>query len=340
MSGNSSRRRSQTAPIVCSPAAGLVSGNVVIGAGTSSGTCRSGPRRRPRARLLSIRRLLTNVPLRLPRSRIVNPLPSRTSSACLRDTVTSSRNTSHSGDRPISARSPIASKLSPARPPPDRTTSAGPSMLSCAGAASMSSGSEAHGRLPHGLPREERAAARAVRRRLRALESALGAVDVTHWPPPRIEPRSSAATCPPLRVRFARSARMMSICACITRRLSEMSSSSCSSRRISAQSAASSRLARSGSGSRSASAGKLAGALVERALERRERLRLEAARGDLRPEPLRPLGSEDVDPPVEDAAAARDRILAFLDLREQRRELGVGERLQVRERFHDCLSGR
>ena len=32
----------------------------------------------------------------------------------------------------------------------------------------------------------------AVRRRLRALESALRAVDVTHWPPPRIEPRSSA----------------------------------------------------------------------------------------------------------------------------------------------------
>ena len=58
----------------------------------------------------------------------------------LRDTVTSSRNTSHSGDRPISARSPIASKLSPARPPPDRTTSAGPSMRSCAGAASTSSG--------------------------------------------------------------------------------------------------------------------------------------------------------------------------------------------------------
>ena len=72
MSGNSSRRRSQTAPIVC----------------RSRGRARFGDGRHRRrnvirylpiwtsssssSTLLSIRRLLTNVPLRLPRSRIVN----------------------------------------------------------------------------------------------------------------------------------------------------------------------------------------------------------------------------------------------------------------------------
>src|SRR5688500_8086307 len=75
---------------------------------------------------LSIRRRFTNVPFRLPRSLIVNLSPSRRISACLRETVTSSRKTSQSGERPISVRSPDGKKLSPALPPPERTTSAGP----------------------------------------------------------------------------------------------------------------------------------------------------------------------------------------------------------------------
>src|SRR4029077_3420800 len=50
----------------------------------------------------SMRFRFTYVPLRLPRSRIVNMSASRSSSACRRDTVTSSRNTSHSGERPTS----------------------------------------------------------------------------------------------------------------------------------------------------------------------------------------------------------------------------------------------
>ena len=69
-------------------------------------------------------------------------------------------------------------------------------------------------------------------------------------------------------------------------------------------------------------------------------MRLEAARGNLCLQPLGPLGSEDVDPAVEDAAAARDRVFVLLESREQRGELVIGERQQVRERFHDCLSGR
>jgi hypothetical protein len=60
----------------------------------------------------SIRLRLTNVPLRLPRSVIVNVSSSRTSSACRRDTVTSSRKTITSGERPISVRSLEGKKLS------------------------------------------------------------------------------------------------------------------------------------------------------------------------------------------------------------------------------------
>src|SRR6185437_321513 len=75
----------------------------------------------------STRFRFTNVPFRLPWSS-TSQRPSRcTSSACLRDTVTSSRKMPHSGDRPIVVRSPFGAKVSPARPPPERTTRAGPS---------------------------------------------------------------------------------------------------------------------------------------------------------------------------------------------------------------------
>ena len=47
----------------------------------------------------------------------------------MRETVTSSRKMSQSGERPIVVRSPCGEKCSPARPPPERTTSAGPSAV-------------------------------------------------------------------------------------------------------------------------------------------------------------------------------------------------------------------
>src|SRR5919197_892103 len=74
----------------------------------------------------SIRWRLRKVPFRLPKSSMTN-LPSRcVSTACLRETVTSSRKISQSGERPIVVRSPSGWKVSPALPPPERTTSAGP----------------------------------------------------------------------------------------------------------------------------------------------------------------------------------------------------------------------
>ena len=153
----------------------------------------------------------------------------------------------------MSALAPIDSKLSPALPPPERTTSAGPAGGSGAGIQII--GPEAQRRFADALAHQERPAAGAIRSRLGALKAALRAVDMTHWPPPRIDPRSPASTCSPALDRFARSAVMMSICACITRRLREMSSSSVSRRRISAQRASSSIAPRSGSGSSSPSAG-------------------------------------------------------------------------------------
>jgi hypothetical protein len=57
----------------------------------------------------------------------------------LRETVTSSRKTSQSGERPISVFAPEGKKVSPARPPPERTTSAGPLTLGSRNAALGSS---------------------------------------------------------------------------------------------------------------------------------------------------------------------------------------------------------
>ena len=129
MSGNSSRRRRTTSPmrIRRSRCRGAGLASALIAPRRSAGTCRSGARRRSRARALSIRRRLTNVPLSEPWSSTKN-VPSRsTSTAWLRETVTSSRKISQSGERPMRVRSPAGRKLSPARPPPERTTSAGPS---------------------------------------------------------------------------------------------------------------------------------------------------------------------------------------------------------------------
>src|SRR5262245_30880637 len=75
----------------------------------------------------STRRRLTKVPFRLPWSSITQATPRCTSTACRRDTVTSSRKTPQSGERPIVVRSPCGENVSPVRPPPERTTSAGPS---------------------------------------------------------------------------------------------------------------------------------------------------------------------------------------------------------------------
>ena len=130
MSGNSSTRRSRTAPIVRRrPLVSMRLGaHRLSGRGTSAGTCRSGPRHRPRAS--RARRgggsHTFRSGCRCPRSR--SPSSSLTSTACTRETVTSSRNTAASGERPISTRSSSSGKGSPCRPPPERTTSAVPSI--------------------------------------------------------------------------------------------------------------------------------------------------------------------------------------------------------------------
>src|SRR5919199_3098557 len=74
----------------------------------------------------SIRCRLRKVPFRLPKSSMTNLASLRVSTACLRETVTSSRKISQSGERPIVVRSPSGWNVSPALPPPERTTSAGP----------------------------------------------------------------------------------------------------------------------------------------------------------------------------------------------------------------------
>src|ERR671937_1506031 len=73
----------------------------------------------------STRLRLTNVPFRLPWSSMKNPPSRLVSTACLRETVTSSKKIPQSGERPIVV-SPSSVNISPALPPPERTTSAGP----------------------------------------------------------------------------------------------------------------------------------------------------------------------------------------------------------------------
>src|SRR5205823_4171309 len=84
----------------------------------------------------STRLRLTNVPFRLPWSSIVNVPFLFVSTACLRDTVTSSRKIPQSGERPIVVWSASALNVSPALPPPERTTSAGPLIARSSSAAS------------------------------------------------------------------------------------------------------------------------------------------------------------------------------------------------------------
>ena len=62
-----------------------------------------------------------------------------TNTACFLETVTSSRKMSQSGERPMVVRSPCGTKCSPARPPPERTTSAGPSAPSSSSVGTASS---------------------------------------------------------------------------------------------------------------------------------------------------------------------------------------------------------
>ena len=154
----------------------------------------------------------TNVPLRLPRSAIENASPSRTSSAWRRETVTSSRKTSQSGERPISRLARRAGTVSPARPPPERTTSAGPVMPSSSSAGRRSSSASSASKLiVVSRPRrrdEQRAAPRAVVRGLRVLEAALGAVDVAHGDPVRSRRLAAAFAA---RTRFGERRRRLSM---------------------------------------------------------------------------------------------------------------------------------
>jgi len=74
----------------------------------------------------STRSRLTYVPLRLPTSRTVNPLPPRWNSACRRETVTSSRKMSLSGWRPLVVTSWSSRNRAPALGPRRTTSSAMP----------------------------------------------------------------------------------------------------------------------------------------------------------------------------------------------------------------------
>src|SRR6185312_265721 len=98
--------------------------------------CTSSPSAR---RTLSIRCRFTYVPFRLPESDRCRPSSRRSSTACSRETVMSSRNTSALGARPIAIRSAVIGNCSPARPPPIRITSIGASEATSPVSASPSS---------------------------------------------------------------------------------------------------------------------------------------------------------------------------------------------------------
>src|SRR5580704_631261 len=98
--------------------------------------CTSSPSSR---RCESMRERFTYVPLSDPQSSRYHCSARRISSAWSRETVTSSRNTSHSGRRPMLIRSPSTAKLSPTRPPPARITSAGPRAVTCSSSTGTSS---------------------------------------------------------------------------------------------------------------------------------------------------------------------------------------------------------
>ena len=117
--------------------------------------------------------------------------------------MTSSRKIPQSGERPIVVESPPGENVSPERPPPERTTSAGPARPRSSSVVQHALpllGAERQRRLAVVVAHEQRAALRAVVRRLRILEAALGAVDVTHEAggeafPARIALSASTSTC-------------------------------------------------------------------------------------------------------------------------------------------------
>src|SRR5579884_11777 len=79
-----------------------------------------------RSSAFSTRSRLTKVPFRLPWSSSRQRSPSFVKTACLRETVTSSRKIAHSGERPIVVGLSSTGNVSPERPPPDRTIRAAP----------------------------------------------------------------------------------------------------------------------------------------------------------------------------------------------------------------------
>ena len=56
-------------------------------------------------------------------------------------------------------------------------------------------------------------------------------------------------------------------------------------------------------------------------------------------QPRRALGAEDVDPPLEQAAAEGHLVLLLRQLVDQRLQVVVGERGEIGKRFHEHLSG-
>ena len=273
--------------------------------------------------LLSMRRLLTKVPLRLPRSRIVKTLPSRVSSACRRETVTSSRKTSHSGERPISGAvadrlealpRPTAARADDERRPVDVLGQAAPPR-SPPGRGSASSRRRSRGRAAH---RSGSSTSPPRGSGIRTPGSRCGSL-------PPAEDRAEIAgvdvlaaarpLCPlgaddvDLAVHHAPVQRDVVLLV-----LEPRGSQPRAPRRPCS--------ARSGSGVELGVVRHVARALVDRALERRRRLRLEASVGD-----LRLAGARCARPrrmsirPWRTPAPARDRILAVLDLREQGRQL-------------------
>ena len=127
----------------------------------------------------STRLLFTKVPFRLPWSSIGKSPPCLASTACLRETVTSSRKISQSGERPIVVRSSSSRNVSPRGRRRSGRRAPGPRSASASRRLARDLlGRERHRRVAASSRHEQRAAARAVVGGLRVLEAALGAVDM------------------------------------------------------------------------------------------------------------------------------------------------------------------
>ena len=196
MSGNSSFRRRQTAPIVSGrparsetwwpwPPLALEERQLVL----------------PDLHLVTVFEQLRVDPAAVDErsvqralSLIAKPLPCRSRRACRRDTVTSSRKMSASGERPIVSRSRSSTYVSPERPASERTMSAVPRPRDRAPASRSSSSagsSEDSVWSPALVGDERRAALLAETRGLEVLEAALGAVDVRQ---PASSPSASSSS--------------------------------------------------------------------------------------------------------------------------------------------------